>query len=44
MSTNEDQPSIFKHLGPKDRGILTKAKETLSKEQGQKDDMSSEQT
>jgi hypothetical protein len=41
MSTND---SILSKVGPKDRGFLTKAKEALSKEQGQNDDMSSEQT
>lgn len=42
MSDNNDsKPSIFKHLGPKDRSIISKQ---LQLQQQEKDNMASEQT
>ncbi|KAK3707343.1 nucleoside diphosphate kinase Ndk1 [Vermiconidia calcicola] len=45
MSTkNDNKPEIFSKLGPRDRGILTKAKEINERRQQQQNTMTSEQT
>jgi nucleoside-diphosphate kinase len=41
---NTQQPAIFKHLGPKDRSLLTTVNKAIGKEVEQASKMSSEQT